>query len=239
MSLSAVRQADVVGAFGAASGYFGGILNIYSVYFDSVVGQVYPSGLRLNWASTSYAESAFLDLRLLVSGDVVSTKICGGRDDFGYGVVNFPFLDGDVPRSASCGVYVSRLVRFAGAPGCVPGFGARSGLLTQKFLNQGYRYHWLRETFSKFYRRWCDLISGFQVGLKSLLRRGFWNLISMVALCMDWRGLLALMVFQRSLLEWFPIVGRLAIALVYCNRLHAWWSLQSQLATLLSSSIAP
>ena len=33
-------------------------------------------------------------------------------------------------------------------------------------------YHKLRKTFSKFYRRYYDLISKFQVGLKSLLRQG-------------------------------------------------------------------
>ena len=33
------------------------------------------------------------------------------------------------------------------------------------------RYHKLRETFSKFYRRYYDLISKFHVGLKSLLRQ--------------------------------------------------------------------
>ena len=41
-----------------------------------------------------------------------------------------------------------------------------------KLLKQGYRYHKLRKTFSKFYRRYYDLISKFQVGLKSLLRQG-------------------------------------------------------------------
>ena len=45
-------------------------------------------------------------------------------------------------------------------------------LLTKKLLKQGYRYHKLRKTFSKFYRRYYDLISKFQVGLKSLLRVG-------------------------------------------------------------------
>ena len=39
-------------------------------------------------------------------------------------------------------------------------------------LKQGYLYHKLRKTFSKFYRRYKDLISKFQVGLKSLLRQG-------------------------------------------------------------------
>ena len=39
-------------------------------------------------------------------------------------------------------------------------------------LKQGYRYNKIRKTFSKFYRRYHDLISKFQVGLKSLLRQG-------------------------------------------------------------------
>ena len=46
-------------------------------------------------------------------------------------------------------------------------------MLTQNLLKQGYRYHKLHKTFSKFYRRYYDLISKFQVGLKSLLRQGF------------------------------------------------------------------
>ena len=45
-------------------------------------------------------------------------------------------------------------------------------ILTQKLLKQGHRYHKLHKTFSKFYGRYYDLISKFQVGLKSLLRQG-------------------------------------------------------------------
>ena len=45
-------------------------------------------------------------------------------------------------------------------------------LLSGKFLNQGYRYHKLRKAFSKFYRRHSDLVSKFNVGLKSLLQQG-------------------------------------------------------------------
>ena len=47
-----------------------------------------------------------------------------------------------------------------------------STILSINDLNKGYRYHKLRKTFSKFYRRYYDLISKFQVGLKSLLRQG-------------------------------------------------------------------
>ena len=67
--------------------------------------------------------------------------------------------------------------------------------------------------------------------------KDFQNLISMVTWCINWRRLLALIIFQRSLLKYFPIIKRLAIILMYCSRLHAWWSTQSLLATLLSSLI--
>ena len=67
---------------------------------------------------------------------------------------------------------MSQLIRFARASSYVADFNTRSKLLTQKFLKQGFQYHKLRKTFSKFYRRHYDLISKFQVGLKSLLRQG-------------------------------------------------------------------
>ena len=107
-----------------------------------------------------------------ISNDIVSTKIYDKRDDFDFEIVNFPFLDGDVPRSTSYGVYISQLIRFARASSYVADFNTRNKLLTQKLLKQGYQYHKLRKTFSKFYRRYYDLISKFQVGLKSLLRQG-------------------------------------------------------------------
>ena len=64
----------------------------------------YPSELQLNKANTSDTEAAFLDLHLSVSNDIVSTKIYDKRDDFDLEIVNFLFLDGDVPRSTSYGV---------------------------------------------------------------------------------------------------------------------------------------
>ena len=85
----------------------------------------------------------------------------------------FPILDGDVPRSTLFGVYISQLILFATASSYVTDFNTYNKLLTQKLLKQGYRYHKLRKTFLlNFIRRYYDLISKFQVGLKSLLRQG-------------------------------------------------------------------
>ena len=54
----------------------------------------------------------------------------------------------------------------------VADFNARNKSLTAKLLQQGYRYHKLRKTFSKFYRRHYELVSKFNVGLKTLLHQG-------------------------------------------------------------------
>ena len=43
---------------------------------------------------------------------------------------------------------------------------------TAKLFKQGYWYHKLKKVFSKFYRRHYELISKFNVGLKSLLHQG-------------------------------------------------------------------
>ena len=103
---------------------------------------------------------------------IVSSKIYDKRDDFDFDIVNFPFLDGDVPRSTSYGVYISQLIRFARVSTHVVDFNARNKSLTAKLFQQGYRYHKLRKTFSKFYRRHYQLVSKFSVGLKTLLHQG-------------------------------------------------------------------
>ena len=86
--------------------------------------------------------------------------------------MNFPFLDGDVPRSASYGVYISQLIRFARVSSHVDDLYTRNKVLTAKLLRQGYRYHKLRKAFSKMYRRHFDIVSKYNVGLKTLLLQG-------------------------------------------------------------------
>ena len=94
----------------------------------------------------------------------VSSKIYDKSDDFDFDIVNFPFLDGDVPRRASYGVYISQLNRFARVCNHVADFNARNNCLIDKLLQQGYRLYELRKTFSKFYRRHYELISKLMLG---------------------------------------------------------------------------
>ena len=83
------------------------MLNIANNYFDGRVSQIYPSELQLNKENSSDTEALFLDLHLTISDGFVSSKINDKRDNFD--IVNFPFLDGDVPRATSYGVNISML----------------------------------------------------------------------------------------------------------------------------------
>ena len=84
-------------------------------------------------------------------------------------------MDGDVPPRASYGVYISQLISFARDCNHVADFNARNKCLTAELLQQRYRYHKLRKTFYKFYCRHYELISKFNVGLKTLLCEGLWE----------------------------------------------------------------
>ena len=72
-------------------------------------------------------------------------------------------------------LYISQLIRLARVSSHVADFNARNKSLTVKLLQQGYRYHKLRKTFSKFYRRHYDLVSKFNVGLKHFSINAYWN----------------------------------------------------------------
>ena len=170
-SFSDVKQTEIIEVFKSTSRYLDDLLNIDNPYFEGMVNRIYPPELQLNKANTSDTEAPFFYLHLSISNGFVSSKIYDKRVHFNFDIVNFPFLDGDVPRSTSYVVYISQLIRFARVSSHVTDFNARNKNLTAKLLQQGYRYNKLRKTFSKFYRRHYELVSNFNVGLKTLLHQ--------------------------------------------------------------------
>ena len=72
------------------------------------------------------------------------------------------------------GVYNSPLIRFARVSSRVDDFNTRNMVLTAKLLRHGYRYmyHKIRKAFSKFYRRHFDIVSKYNVEVKTLLLQG-------------------------------------------------------------------
>ena len=69
-----------------------------------MVNRIYPTELLLNRTNSSYTEATYIDLNLGIYNGKVSTKIIYDKyDDFDFNIVNFPFLDSDVPQRTSYG----------------------------------------------------------------------------------------------------------------------------------------
>ena len=110
--------------------YLDDLSNIDNPYFEGMVSQIYPAKLQLNKVNTSDTEAPFLDLHVSILDEFVSSKIYNKRDDFDFDIVDFPFLDDDVPRTTSYGVYISQLIRFARVSSHLADFNARNRSLT-------------------------------------------------------------------------------------------------------------
>ena len=124
-----------------------------------MISSIYPKELKLNKAYNSDTSAAFFYLDLSIYNGKYSSKDYDRRDDFNFDIVNFPFLDEDVYRSTSCGVYISQLIRFSRACSSIEDFNMRNNqIMTERLLKQVYRYHKLRKTFSKFYYQNFKLI---------------------------------------------------------------------------------
>ena len=218
-SLSRENQADIIEAF--KSRYLNDLLNIDNIYFDQMVDRIYPTEFQLNRANSSDTEAPFLDLNLCISNGTVSAKLYDKRDDFDFDIVNFPFLDGDVPRRTSYGVYISQLIRFARASSNLNDFNYRNKALTAKLLRQGYRYFKLRKAFSKFYRRHSALLEKYSVSLKTLLQQGISEHEFYGVLVYRFRKIVGKFTIRSNSENLLTVIKELAIAWILCGRLHA------------------
>ena len=107
------KRFDLIDMFNDTSRYLDDIFTIDNPEFEKHIPDIYPAELQLNKANTSDKETSFLDLNVKVIGSDIHTSVYDKRDDFGFPIVNFPWLSGDVPRLPSYGIYISQLVRFA------------------------------------------------------------------------------------------------------------------------------
>ena len=72
-----------------------------------MANQIYPPELQLNKANTTHTEAPLFRFTSFYCKWILFSKIYDKHNGFDFDMVNFPFLDGDVPRRASYGVYIS------------------------------------------------------------------------------------------------------------------------------------
>ena len=166
-------QKKLARSFNSTFRYIDDVLSLNNPNFGDHLHSIYPDELEIKDTTDSSSSASYLDLLLDItsheSRKTLHTKLYDKRDDFNFTIVNFPFLDSNIPASPAYGVYVSQLIRFARACKSYEDFLARALLMTSKLLNQGYLRTRLIATYKKFYGRHHDLIDKYNMSISQMI----------------------------------------------------------------------
>ena len=126
--------------------------------FNDFKGRIYPPELQLTCEDKSDKEVNYLDLHLEVNNSSIEYRLFDKRDNFGFEIVNFPDLSGNIPTSQSYGVFISQLVRYARCCQKLIDFKNRTVLLVNKLLKQNFKFIKLCKTFRRVSCKYSHLL---------------------------------------------------------------------------------
>ena len=99
-------------------------------------------------------QATVLDMRITVSDKIFQVELYDKRDAFGFGIVNFPFTTGNIPKRIGTSVFISQLVRYSRACFKYPPFRTAATTLITKLLKQGLGKQELRNSLKRFYQNY-------------------------------------------------------------------------------------
>ena len=112
-NLSSDNQADIIKAFNLTSRYLDDLLTLTILILKKWSTKFIHLNCNLMKLILQIPRPPFWIYICLFLTALFHLKFIDKRDDFDFDIVNFPFLDGDVPRRPSYGVYISQHIGFA------------------------------------------------------------------------------------------------------------------------------
>ena len=150
--------------------YIDDLLCVNNNNFNKHINEIYPSELILKNTTTTPLETSYLDTTLNIGegNGTVRISVYDKREDFNFKIVNFPYLDSNIPRNPAYGVYISQLVSYARICSRKDDFIYRYRRLFLKLQLQDYKYQQLMKSSHKFYRSHSDELKKFGTTLMEL-----------------------------------------------------------------------
>jgi len=138
-----------------------------------VMYQIYPKELTLVPDDSDGTTTHFLDLLLIIENYFLSSSVYDKRDVFSFPVVNFPFLNGNIPGRSSYGVFIGELVRYARACTYIDDFKSKVLTTISKLKKQFFKPKMLKKSWFKFCRTHFLLIQKYGSSILSFYKE--WN----------------------------------------------------------------
>ena len=111
----------------------------------------------VNKTNISVRKTNFLDLTISIFRGKFYIKLYDKRNDYDFEVINYPFLDGNIPKNQSYSVFISQLVRFARVNSSFNGFIGDCKNLVSKLSRQHFNPAALRKRFDVFSNKYFDI----------------------------------------------------------------------------------
>ena len=123
--------------------------NDHGLLQDSLC-EIYPPVMIVNNTNISACKSNFLDMTISIYQGKFYFSLYDKRNDYDFDVISFPFLDGNIPKGKSYGVFISQLVRYARINCSFSRFIDDVKRLVQKLIQQDFDAAALRKRFQAF-----------------------------------------------------------------------------------------
>ena len=130
--------------------------------FEQVKDEIYPKELVLNKENQEDFAGHFLDLDIKIQNKRFCVKLFDKRDAFRFAIVNFPFLDGNIPERIGSSVIISQLVRFSKCT-FAEDFFAVAGKLLRKVQNQFFSKRLIARAVKRFAQNHFDLVAKYGI----------------------------------------------------------------------------
>ena len=106
--------------------------------FETLVRDIYPLVMELENTNLSPYKSTYLDMMISVHRGRYFYKSFDKRNDFGFDIINYPDIRGNIPKKPAYGVFVSQLVRLCSINKSVHHYKRDTRVLVQKLMSKGF-----------------------------------------------------------------------------------------------------
>ena len=126
------KEFDILKKFNKCFRYIDDLLCIDNdELMEEVMTEIYPPELALT-SDNAVLKANYLDLGLEIKNGRIHHKLFDKREAFGFRIVNFPDLSGNIPEKQSYGVFTSQLIRYGRCCEMVVEFVDRTKILVDR-----------------------------------------------------------------------------------------------------------
>ena len=172
MKLKLKQNSQLAKTFSCTFRYIDDLLTLNNPNFVDEIKNIYPTQLELKKTTETDSKLSYLDLEINIVDSRFTTTVYDKRDGFNFHIVNFPYMDSNIPSKPAYGVYISQLVRIGRICDNYENFSTRHHHLTCRLVKQGFLYDKLISSFKKFCSRYPDIFSKFKVSVRKHVEEG-------------------------------------------------------------------